>query len=121
MQNQTSMIPGPAGERSVSLRNIYACPPTLTCMGDKHFTLFELHFDGDPQFGPAEMSIPGEAQEGTGDESIDVEGVEDFEDLDVGSGSAGGLVIGLLFLIVLAVVVKKVLGGDEESEAIDVE
>ncbi|HKL28342.1 MAG TPA: hypothetical protein VJ898_03645 [Natrialbaceae archaeon] len=88
-------------------------------MGDKHFTLFELHFDGDLQFGPTEMGVPGEAEEeGEDGESIDIEGPED---LDVEGGGAGGLVIGLLFLIVLAVVVKKVLGGDEESEAIDVE
>jgi len=91
-------------------------------MGDKHFTLFELHFDGDLQFGPTEMGVPGEAEEeGEDGESIDIEGPEDLEDLDVEGGGAGGLVIGLLFLIVLAVVVKKVLGGDEESEAIDVE
>ena len=91
-------------------------------MGDKHFTLFELHFDGDLQFGPTEMGVPGEeAEAGEDGESIDIEGPEDLEDLDVEGGGAGGLVIGLLFLIVLAVVVKKVLGGDEESEAIDVE
>lgn len=92
-------------------------------MGDKHFTLLELHFDGDVQFGPKSMGIPGnedeETEEADGGESIDIEGPEDI-DAKGGSG-AGRLLIGLVVLVILAVVLRKVLGDDADvSEEIDV-
>jgi len=93
-------------------------------MGDKHFTLLELHFDGDVQFGPKTMGIPGEedgdAEEAEAGESIDVDGPEDID--DEGGSGAGGLLIGLAVVVVLAVVLRKVLGGDADvTEEIDVE
>ncbi|MFT4890233.1 MAG: hypothetical protein ACI9YT_001147 [Halobacteriales archaeon] len=85
-------------------------------MGDKHFTLLELHLDGDVQFGPKSMGLPGdedeEAEEAEGGESIDVEGPEDT-DGEGGSG-AGRLLIGLVVVVVLAGVLRKVLGGDAD-------
>jgi hypothetical protein len=95
-------------------------------MGDKHFTLLELHFDGDVQFGPKSMGIPGEededgeTEEADGGESIDVEGSEDID--DEGGSGAGRLLIGLVVVVVIAVVLRKVLGDDADvTEEIDVE
>ena len=87
-------------------------------MGDKHFTLLELHVDGDLQFGPKDIDLPGE-EESADEESADLDDVGDLD--GEGGGSLGGLVAGLLVLIVAAVVLKKLLGGESDGEEIDVE
>jgi hypothetical protein len=90
-------------------------------MGDKHFTLLELHVDGDLQFGPKDIDLPGEEESADEDdeESVDVDDIGDPD--GEGGGSLGGLVAGLLGLIVAAVVLKKLLGGESDGEEIDVE
>lgn len=96
-------------------------------MGDKQFTLLELHFDGDVQFGPKTMGIPGEGEEEKAEsdsgESMDIEGAEDVGDLDLESGGpgAGTMLLALLLLVGVAVGVKKFLSGDDDSETVDVE
>ena len=94
-------------------------------MGDKHFTLLELHHDGDLQIGPKTMGVPGEDGEGgsEGEEiesgtAIDVEGAEEL-DVGGGGGSAAGIVVGLIVLLVVAIVVKKLLGGEDEEIEIE--
>lgn len=96
-------------------------------MGDKQFTLLELHFDGDVQFGPKTMGIPGEGAgenaESDSGESIDIQGAEDLGDLDRESGGpgAGTMLLALVLLVGIAIGVKKFLKGSEDSETVDVE
>jgi len=84
-------------------------------MGDKKLTLLELHFDGDTQFGPA-GNLGSEFAED--DDAASDESDGDAPDVEIetdGGGAAKGL-LGLVALLVALVVVKKLIGGDEEAE-----
>ncbi|WP_121821353.1 hypothetical protein [Halostella salina] len=73
-------------------------------------TLFELHVDGDPQFAPS-WSTGGE------DETFDDEDGTAVDVEDDESGGAGGKVlVGLVALVVMAAVARKLRGGDDGFE-----
>jgi len=72
-------------------------------------TLFELHVDGDPQFAPSWSTGGDEALDDEDGTAVDVE--------DDGSDGAGAKVlVGLVALVVMAAVARKLRGGDEEFE-----
>jgi hypothetical protein len=75
------------------------------------FTFLKLQFDDASFAANAPFSASGEAEVETG------EGDEE----DDGSLSVLPLVLGLVFLVVVAVVVKKFLGGDTEPPAVDLD
>jgi len=84
-------------------------------MSDRKFTFIELHLDGDHQFGPQTIgdALPiGETEPALEDET-------DADETDAESSSSKGVIgaiVGLVFLVVVAVAVKKYRGGgDEES------
>lgn len=87
-------------------------------MGDRKFTLLELHLDGDPQFGPRTISdivgggTRGESESEAADDRDEEAGAA--ED-DSGGRSVVGAVVGLIVLAALAVAVKKYRGGDEDE------
>ncbi|WP_312909242.1 hypothetical protein [Natronosalvus caseinilyticus] len=97
-------------------------------MGDKNITLFELHLDGETQFGPRSLSeklpfgdegsLETESESKSESES-ELESATDDEDEaaadDGGRGSALGVVVALVVLVGIAVAVKKFRGGDEEE------
>ncbi|AGN02629.1 hypothetical protein L593_13450 [Salinarchaeum sp. Harcht-Bsk1] len=96
-------------------------------MGDRNLTLFAFHSHGDVQFGPTSIPAPGSkdeseaesagkswfgggsSKEESEDESIDVPAEDE-------SGGLGGLVVALVVLVGIAMVVKKLKGGDEGTE-----
>lgn len=85
-------------------------------MSDRQFTLIELHFDGDAQFGPE--SIPGAMPGGKHEEETrDEAGAVDGED---GGRSAVAALVGLAALVGVAVALRK-LRGDDGDELEDVE
>lgn len=73
------------------------------------FTFLKLQFD--------DVSFAANAPFSAGDEAKGEAG----EDEDDDSRAILPLVLGLVFLVVVAVVVKKFLGGDSELPAIDAE
>ncbi|WP_049921325.1 hypothetical protein [Halopiger djelfimassiliensis] len=94
-------------------------------MGDKKFTLIELHLDGDSQFGPrtigdllpfGEPDEPAHADLETVDEDTSDERSDEAVAAD-GGGNKGaiGALIALAVLVVAGVAIRK-FRGDEESE-----
>lgn len=69
------------------------------------FTLLKLQFDDASLAAKTPFSGSGDAEEETGD--------------DDDSSSILPLVLGLVFLVVVAVVVKKFLGGESELPTVD--
>ncbi|UTF53361.1 hypothetical protein [Natronosalvus rutilus] len=95
-------------------------------MGDKNITLFELHLDGETQFGPRTLSekLPfgegGLETESESESELESESTTDQDEDgaaadDGGRGSALGVVVALVVLVGIAVAVKKFRGGDEEE------
>lgn len=82
-------------------------------MGDKNLTLFALHTHGETQFGPS--SVPG-VDAGTDDADEEETAVEVPEDEESGGGGFGALLIALVVLAGIAVVAKKLTGGDESVD-----
>jgi len=88
-------------------------------MADKKFTLLELHLDdGSIQVGPA--ALGAEDNEITEPETED----EDEDEVDGGgcgcpARKAGKLLVVLLVLAVLALGLKKLLGGGEELDELE--
>lgn len=76
-------------------------------------TLFELHVDGDPKFTPSWVS-------GRNDDSLE-EGTNVEVDEDGGGGNGAKVLVGLVALVLIAAVVRKVRGGDDESEEFEEE
>ena len=87
-------------------------------MGDKKFTLIELHLDGETQFGPRMLSdaLPIGGDGATADEDEMDSAFEEATDEDEGGVGAIGVVVGLVLLVGVALAVKKLRGGDDESE-----
>lgn len=81
-------------------------------MVKKRLTLFELHVDGDVQFGP--KTLPGDESGGEAQIRDDAETVDDESTSPAKKGVAA--LIGLVALIAMAVVVKKLLGGGDDPE-----
>ncbi|MGM0591159.1 MAG: hypothetical protein ACQETI_05920 [Halobacteriota archaeon] len=91
-------------------------------MAQKKFTFLEVHLDGsDLQFGPSSVGdVPGLESGESDDEGsveVDVEAAEESADCNRGIA----LLVGLALLVVIAVVARKVTGGDdiEELEELD--
>jgi hypothetical protein len=85
-------------------------------MADKKFTLLELHLDeGSIQVGPAAL--------GAEDDEITEPEAEDEDEPDDGGccpgRKAGKLLVVLLILAVLALGLKKVLGGGDDLEELE--
>ncbi|WP_306052413.1 hypothetical protein [Natronococcus wangiae] len=92
-------------------------------MGEKKFTIIELHLDGDAQFGPraiddalpfGEKRESDELAEGMAEESDD-EAAAAAEDDSGGRGAVGAL-IALAVLAAIGVAVKKYTGDEDEDE-----
>lgn len=85
-------------------------------MGEKKFTLFELHLDGDTQLGPRTLSNVVGADDG--DAEPTGVGTSPMDESEAEDGrSVVALFVGLMALVGLALAVKKVRGSDEESGA----
>lgn len=92
-------------------------------MGEKNFTLIELHLDGNTQFGPKTISdaVPFGSGSDQAAASTDRRPSDENADEDeagsatekTGRGSAIGVIAGLVLLVLVAVAVKKVRGGDD--------
>lgn len=103
-------------------------------MSDRKLTLFELHFDDGFQIGPETVGIGGESDSeseddeesgllGLGGESEDDEEAASADDEDEGAveddadeGSPVSLLLGVVALALIAAVVRRILGDDEEVE-----
>lgn len=84
-------------------------------------TLFELHFDGDTSFGPTFGGDEADVEEPEDGEPVDVE-VGDDEAPDLPGPSPVAVVVGLVALVLLALGVKKALGGgDDEADEFEPE
>lgn len=90
----------------------------LIGMADKEFTLFELHFDGGFQLGPKVLGLGGEDEEtiAESEESEATTGEDSEVEVDVDSGGPGAALLGLLGVVVLAVVARRLLGGEDDLE-----
>ena len=88
-------------------------------------TLFELHFDGDTSFGPTFGSGDDEEEatevSETGDDEVDIDRGDDAESTGLPGPSPVAVLVGLVLLALLAVGVKKALGGSEGAETEDFE
>lgn len=73
-------------------------------------TLFELHVDGDPQFAPSWST--GDEDEAFDDDDGTAVNVED----DGSDGAGAKVLVGLVALVVMAALARKLRGGDEEFE-----
>ncbi len=82
-------------------------------MGDRKLTLFELHLHGDNQFGPNIGEKVGSDEDETEGEE-DGDGGPDVE-IEAGGGAPAKGLLGLLALVLVVVLVKRLLGGDEET------
>jgi len=97
-------------------------------MGDKKFTLFELHFDGPLSLGPSFGSDPEPDVESTTD---DVPAPTDggastttsTATEDDGGAPVKGAILGVLAIVALAVAARVLFGGDDvdEPELVDLE
>ncbi|WP_254524806.1 hypothetical protein [Natrinema caseinilyticum] len=94
-------------------------------MGDRKFTLIELHFDGEAEF---ELGSIGSALPIGGAESTDVEREPDTEETAVadeeagGSGtSAVGALVALAVLVGIAVAARKYRSDDDERPGLETE
>ncbi|ELY86796.1 hypothetical protein [Natrinema altunense] len=90
-------------------------------MGDKKFTLVELHIDGETQFGLGSIgkALPISSIEPTAETDHDLETETDEETADESGGtgkSAVGALVALVVLVGIAAAAKKFRGGDEERE-----
>ncbi|WP_226038983.1 hypothetical protein [Natrinema sp. DC36] len=89
-------------------------------MGDKKFTLVELHFDGEAQFGLGSIgeALPIGSTESASETDFETESeTEAADDESGGKGkSAAGALVALVVLVGIAVAAKKFRGGDEESD-----
>ncbi|WP_226007532.1 hypothetical protein [Natrinema salinisoli] len=92
-------------------------------MSDKKFTLIELHFDGEPQFGLGSIgkALPIGGIESTSEtESEPAAETDEDGSTDEESGGAGksavGAVVALVVLVAIAAAAKKFRGGDEEPD-----
>ncbi|WP_254863299.1 hypothetical protein [Halovivax gelatinilyticus] len=89
-------------------------------MGEKKFTLFELHLDGDTQFGP--RSLPDFIATGD-DADAETEGVGtspmDEDENDDGGRSVLPVIIGLVALVGVAFAVRKYRSDDGAEEIED--
>ncbi|MFC4408402.1 hypothetical protein [Haloarchaeobius iranensis] len=87
-------------------------------------TLFELHFDGDTSFGPTfgggDDEDAAEVAE-TDDDEGDIDWGDDTESTGLPGPSPVAVLVGLVLLVLVAVGVKKALGGSEETETEDFE
>jgi hypothetical protein len=85
-------------------------------MGDRKFTLLELHFDEGFQIGPKAMGVGS-----GGSDEDEAEDVDEAADADAGSDAPEGGpnpvagLVGLLVLVAIAVAVRRLLGGDDEE------
>lgn len=80
-------------------------------MGEKKFTLMELHLDGDTQFGP--RALP-DIITGTDAESEDVESGSQTESTDEDEGRGiVPLLAGLIAMVAIAVAVRRYRRDDE--------
>lgn len=77
------------------------------------FTLLEIHLDGAEFTANAPFSDSGES-----DDSPDIEVGEVGDEESSGGPSWLPAVVGLVFLVVVAVVAKKKLGGSDEDEPV---
>ena len=88
-------------------------------MADKKFTLIELHFDGDTQFGPGSIgeALPIGSTDSTAESESETEDETGAVEESGGKGkSAVGALIALVVLVGIAVAAKKFRGGDEETD-----
>ena len=100
-------------------------------MSDRKLTLFELHFDEGFQIGPKTVGFGGGSDEddeseesgllglGGDDEDGDEEEIEEHADDIEGEsdeGSPVSLLLGVVALALVAAVVRRLLGDDEELE-----
>lgn len=88
-------------------------------MGDKKFTLVELHVDGEPQFGLGSIgkALPmGSTERTTETQQQSEQDQSDSEESGGKGKSAVGALIALVVLAGIAVAAKKFRGDDEESE-----
>ncbi|GAB3029378.1 hypothetical protein [Natronobiforma cellulositropha] len=90
-------------------------------MGSKKFTFIELHLDGDTQFGPKQISdaLPTigsdvDVEEGTLETPEETE--TEVESDESPSAKPVAVLAGLLALVAVALVAKKIRGGDDEDE-----
>ncbi|RZV11231.1 hypothetical protein BDK88_2476 [Natrinema hispanicum] len=97
-------------------------------MGDKKFTLIELHFDGDTQFGPGTIgeTLPIGSTEPTAEtdsetETESEEGVAAADDSGGRGKSAVGALVALAVLVGIAVAAKKFRGGSDEEDELESE
>ncbi|WP_049899474.1 hypothetical protein [Natrinema sp. J7-1] len=90
-------------------------------MGDKKFTLVELHIDGETQFGLGSIgkALPIGSPESTAETDHDRETEPDEEAADE-SGGTGKSAVGaggaLVVLVGIAAAAKKFRGDDEERD-----
>lgn len=107
-------------------------------MGDKKFTLLELHFDGPLRIGPSfgadpEPDVASTDAESSGETSrMDASATNggssaggDEPAADEGGGGAPvkGAILGVVAIVALAVAARVLLGGDDaaEPELVDLE
>lgn len=86
-------------------------------MADRKITLFELHFDRGFQIGPKTIGVGGDGEEEAEELEADAD-EEEFEDESdsSGPGGAGKALLALVALAGIALVVKRILGGDDDDE-----
>ncbi len=90
-------------------------------MGDRKFTLIELHLDGETQFGPSTISdaLPiGESETDTAIESepgLDEDEEEAASADEESGGKAIGALVALAVLVGIGIAAKKYTGGDDET------
>ena len=74
-------------------------------MAEKSFTLLELHLDGPLQFGPRQLGSSTADSETPENEATDTQE----------SGGIGRIVFGLVLLITVVAIAKKLRGGDDDG------
>jgi hypothetical protein len=103
-------------------------------MADRKLTLFELHFDEGFQVGPKTVGFGGESDDEPEDEaeesgllglggdeeddedSADVEEIDDTDDFEDDDSSPVSLLLGVVALALVAAVVRRLVGDDEDLE-----